>query len=212
MSKSNKIVKIIKILEPIYPNAKTDLIHSSPFELLVATILSAQCTDKRVNIVTPVLFSKYPTPETLAVAEYSEVESIIMSTGFYRNKTKNIIAASEMLVNNFNSIVPSNMDDLTSLPGTGRKTANCILGAYFEPEGIVVDTHIIRLTNLLGIVETKNADSIEKQLMKIVSRKHWAKFSHLLIKHGRNICIARRPKCSECQINKLCETYIKSKF
>jgi len=212
ISKANKIIKIIKILEPIYPNVKTDLIHFSPFELLIATILSAQCTDKRVNMVTPVLFSKYPSPETLAIAGSLDVENIIMTTGFYKNKTKNIIAASEMLVNNFNCVVPSSMDELTSLPGVGRKTANCVLGTYFEPQGIVVDTHIIRISNLLGVVETKNAEKIEKQLMDVVPKKYWAKFSHLFIKHGRNICIARRPKCSKCPISKHCEAYIKSEF
>ena len=211
MPKSNtdKIQKIIKILEPIYPNVTTDLVHSSPFELLIATMLSAQCTDRRVNIVTPNLFVKYPNPESLANADFSNVEDIIKTTGFYKNKTKNIIETSKILANNFNSNIPTTMDELTSLPGVGRKTANCVLGVYFEPQGVVVDTHIIRITNLLGIVETKNADQIEIKLMSIVPKKYWVKFTHLLIKHGRNICIARRPKCLECPISMHCQTYIK---
>lgn len=207
MFQKNIIVKIIKILEAIYPNAKTDLYHLSSFELLIATILSAQCTDKRVNIVTPVLFSKYPTPEALSVANISDVENIIMTTGFYKNKTKNIIETSRVLVSNFNSTVPHTMAELTTLPGVGRKTANCVLGNYFQPQGIVVDTHVIRITNLIGIVSTKNAENIEKQLIDIVPKKHWVKFTHLLINHGRNICIARRPKCLQCSIKKYCQYY-----
>jgi len=210
--KHNNIVKIIKILESIYTDAKTDLIHSSPFELLIATMLSAQCTDKRVNIVTPLLFAKYPTGNDLAIADASDVESIIMSTGFYKNKTKNIIGTSKMLISNFNSCVPSTMQELITLPGVGRKTANCVLGTYFEPQGIVVDTHVIRITNLLGITNTKNADHIEEQLIEIVPKNYWSKFAHLLIRHGRNICIARRPKCSECVVNKYCNTYTGSKL
>jgi endonuclease-3 len=204
---NNKILKIIKVLALIYPDTKTDLTHSSPFELLISTMLSAQCTDKRVNIVTPNLFSKYPDPISFALANQSDVENIIMSTGFYKNKTKNIIATSKMLVDKFNSRVPSTIDKLTLLPGVGRKTANCVLGAYFEPQGIVVDTHVIRITNLLGIVNTKNAEQIEMQLIDITPKKHWVKLTHLFIRHGRNTCIARRPKCSECQINKYCDTY-----
>ena len=207
MSKKNIITKIIEILETIYPDAKTDLYHSSPYELLIATMLSAQCTDKRVNMVTPVLFSKYPTPEALSIANISDIEDIIMTTGFYKNKTKNIIETSKKLVNDFNSVVPQTMDELTSLPGVGRKTANCVLGNYFEPQGIVVDTHIIRITNLIGIVRTKNAEKIEKQLITIVPKKYWVIFTHLLINHGRAICVARRPKCPQCSINKYCEYY-----
>jgi len=209
---SNNIIKIIKILESIYTDAKTDLIHRSPFELLITTMLSAQCTDKRVNIVSPNLFSKYPTPNELAIADSTDVENIIMSTGFYKNKTKNIIATSQILVTKFESIVPSTMQELTSLPGVGRKTANCVLGTYFEPQGIVVDTHVIRITNLLGITNTKNAEHIEKQLIDIVPRNYWGKFDHLLIRHGRNICIARRPKCLDCHINKYCSVYTERKL
>ena len=207
----NKIQQIIRILVQIYPDVKTDLNHSTPFELLIATMLSAQCTDIRVNMVTPNLFSKYPTPDMLATAKPNDVENIVKSTGFYKNKTKSIIETSEKIVNNFNSIVPSTMDKLITLPGVGRKTANCVLGTYFNPEGIVVDTHVIRITNLLGIVKTKNAEHIEQQLISIVPSNMWVNFSHLLIKHGRNICIARRPKCLECSINMYCDTFIKKK-
>jgi len=167
-----KAKQIITILSKIFPLAKTDLTHNSPFQLLVATMLSAQCTDKRVNIVTPNLFSKYPTTDSLANATTDDVESIIKSTGFYKNKTKNIIQTARQIVEKHNSIVPLVMDELTSLPGVGRKTANCVIGNYAEAVGIVVDTHVIRITNLLGLVKTKNAEKIEDELMTIIEKKN----------------------------------------
>ena len=211
MKSKNKITNIIQILSEKYLNVRTDLEHNSPFQLLVATILSAQCTDKRVNMITPELFSKFPTVNDLANAKQETVEQIIFSTGFYKNKAKNIIACSQFIIEKFSGEVPSKMSDLIELPGVGRKTANCILGAYFEPEGIVVDTHIIRITNLLGLVRTKNADKIEKELMKIIPKKHWVNFTHYLIRLGRSTCIARRPRCLQCEINSECETF-KNKF
>jgi len=204
----NKISNIIKILAEKYPNVRTDLEHSSPFQLLVATILSAQCTDKRVNIVTPELFAIFPTVYDFAKAKQEDVEQLIFTTGFYKNKAKNIIACSQLLVEKYNGKVPSTMAELIELPGIGRKTANCVLGNCFEPEGIVVDTHVIRITNLLGLVRTKNAEKIEKELMEMIPKKHWVNFTHYLIRLGRDTCIARRPKCSLCEINSDCENYL----
>jgi len=206
---SNKIKNIIQILAEKYPNVKTDLEHTSPFQLLIATMLSAQCTDKRVNMVTPDLFAAFPTVYEFAKAKQEVLEQLIFTTGFYKNKAKNIIACSQIIVEKFNGEVPSKMSDLLELSGVGRKTANCVLGNYFEPEGIVVDTHVIRITNLLGLVNTKNADKIEKELMQIVPKKHWVNFTHYLIRFGRETCVARRPKCSQCEINSYCEHYNK---
>lgn len=202
-----RIAKIMEILEKEYPNVKSDLINTSPFQLLIATILSAQCTDKRVNMVTPKLFSEYPTAKELANAENEDVEEIIFSTGFYKNKAKNIISCSNYLLENHSGEVPSTMEELVKLPGVGRKTANCVLGNYFEPEGIVVDTHVIRITNLLGFVKTRNAEAIERYLMKIIDKKYWVNSTHYFIRLGRAVCIARRPKCSECKIKQYCNNY-----
>jgi endonuclease-3 len=206
-ARMSNIINIIHTLAKQYPDAKTDLQHHSAFELLVATILSAQCTDKRVNEVTPSLFVKYPNPQTLANADQYDVEQIIYSTGFYKNKAKNLIACSQTLVNNFNGSVPQTMDELLTLPGVGRKTANCILGNCFVPVGIVVDTHVVRITNLLGLVDTKNPEKIEKELMQIVPKKYWVNFTHYIIRHGRATCIAHRPQCNDCCINQWCEHY-----
>ena len=208
-SKQKNVNKIIQILAKKYPNVRTDLNHYSPFELLIATILSAQCTDKRVNIVTPALFAAFSNVYEFAKAKQEEIEQLIFTTGFYKNKAKNIIACSQMLVEKYNGEVPSQMSELIELPGVGRKTANCVLGNYFEPAGIVVDTHVIRITNLLGIVNTKNAEKIEKELMAIIPKKHWVNFTHYLIRLGRETCIARHPKCSQCEINSYCESYSK---
>jgi len=204
-TKQNKINAVIKILAQKYPNVKTDLEHTSPFQLLIATMLSAQCTDKRVNMVTPALFASYPTAYEFARANQEDIEQLIFTTGFYKNKAKNIIACSRLLVEKFNGAVPSKMSDLLELSGVGRKTANCVLGSYFSPEGIVVDTHVIRITNLLGLVNTKNAVQIEKSLMAIIPKEHWVNFTHYLIRFGRETCISRRPKCSLCEINFYCE-------
>jgi endonuclease-3 len=205
---SGLIIKIIKKLSKKYPNVTTDLTHKSPFELLIATMLSAQCTDKRVNMVTPELFTKYPNPSALALATLEDVEKIIYSTGFYKNKAKNIVNCANELITKYSGEVPSKMEELVGLSGVGRKTANCVMGYYFEAEGIVVDTHVIRITNLLGIVKTKDAEKIEKELMVIIPKKYWVNFTHYLIKYGRETCIARHPKCSECEINKYCRAFI----
>lgn len=204
-AKKKRISDIINILSKKYPDVKIQLDHSNPFELLIATILSAQCTDARVNIVTKDLFKKYLIPEDYLKVPAEELERDIFSTGFYKAKAKNIRGACLMIIEIFNGNVPVNMEDLTKLPGVGRKTANVILGHCFNVPGIVVDTHVIRISNLLGIVDTTDAYKIEMELMKIIDKKLWVIFSHYFINHGRNTCIARRPKCNECEIANLCE-------
>ncbi|MDR0926984.1 MAG: endonuclease III [Ignavibacteria bacterium] len=196
--------KIIEILSSKYAGVGTDLYNTNPFQLLIATILSAQCTDKRVNMVTPELFEKYPDAYAFAVADVADVEEMIRSTGFYKNKALHIVECSKQLVANHNGQVPSTMEELTALQGVGRKTANCIMGEYFEPVGVVVDTHIIRICNLWKLVSTKNAVKIEKELMEIVPQKQWVNFTHYVIHLGRDTCIARRPKCSECIVREYC--------
>ncbi|MFA7169270.1 MAG: endonuclease III [Candidatus Paceibacterota bacterium] len=199
------IKKIISILEKEYPNPKTALYFKTPHQLLVATILSAQCTDRRVNIVTENLFKKYKNVKDFANADLKEFESDIHSTGFYRNKAKNIIAASKMISSRFNGKVPDDMDKLITLPGVARKTANVVLFEGFgENEGIAVDTHVKRLSNLLKITKNDDPKKIEKDLMENTARENWGKFSNLLILHGRNTCVARKPKCENCKLNKIC--------
>lgn len=197
--------KIIAILEKQYPSAKTALRHENAFELLVATILSAQCTDARVNMVTPGLFKKYPSVQHFASAVPQELEQDIRSTGFYRNKTKNIIAASKSIVEEFQGDVPRTMEELLQLGGVGRKTANCVLGGAFGINlGIVVDTHVLRLSGRLGLSRQSDAVKVESDLMDIVPKNDWYNFSNYLINHGRAVCDARKPKCPECGLRKLC--------
>lgn len=199
------IKKIISILKREYPQAKIALRFKDPWQLLVATILSAQCTDVRVNQVTSILFKKCNSIYSFAGVKQEELEKDIRSTGFYKNKAGNIIGAAKKIISEFKGKVPDTMDGLTSLPGVGRKTANVVLSSGFGiVVGIVVDTHVIRLSQLLGLTKNKDADKIEADLMKIVPKKDWAVFSHLLILHGRKICNAKKPLCSECKINKLC--------
>lgn len=197
--------KIVDRLKKIYPGARTALKHEDAFQLLVATILSAQCTDARVNMVTPGLFRKYPTPGHFAVVDARELEQEIRSTGFFRNKTRNIIAASKSIVERFGGKVPNTMDDLLQLGGVGRKTANCVLGGAFGiNEGVVVDTHVERLSQRLGLTKQKTAEKIEKDLMEIVPQEDWYVLSNLIILHGREVCNARKPNCPECDLKKLC--------
>lgn len=197
--------KIIAILEKQYPSAKTALRHENAFELLVATILSAQCTDARVNMVTPGLFKKYPSVQHFASAVPQELEQDIRSTGFYRNKTKNIIAASKSIVEEFQGEVPRTMEELLQLGGVGRKTANCVLGGAFGINlGIVVDTHVLRLSGRLGLSRQSDAVKVESDLMDVVPKTDWYNFSNYLINHGRAVCDARKPKCPECGLRKLC--------
>ena len=199
------VKEIIRILKKEYPDAKIALRFKDTWQLLVATILSAQCTDERVNKVTPLLFKKYKGISDYANAKLEEFENDMRSTGFYKNKAKNIIVAAKKVLSEFNGNVPNTMEGLTGLPGIGRKTANVILSSGFGiVEGIVVDTHVIRLSNRMGLTKSSNPDKIEQDLMKIIPKNDWAVFSHLLILHGRKICKARRPLCGECKINKLC--------
>jgi endonuclease-3 len=197
--------KIIARLKREYPDATCALQHHSALELVVATILSAQCTDARVNLVTPHLFAKYRTAADYAAADPRVLEKEIQSTGFFRNKTKSIIGMAQALVERHGGEVPQTMEELTALPGVGRKTANVILGTWFKKnEGVVVDTHVHRLTRLLGLTRQDDPVKIEQDLMEIVPRADWTWFSHTLIQHGRNVCIARRPRCADCVVNRLC--------
>jgi len=205
-----RVLKIIKLLEKEHPDAKIALHYKNPLELLVATILSAQCTDERVNIVTKSLFKKYKTAEDYANADLKELESDIKSTGFYRNKARNIKKSGQMLVERFNSQVPKTMEELLELPGVARKTANIVLSnAYGVVEGIAVDTHVRRLAKRLGLTENEDADKIEQDLMKNVPKKYWMRITDLLIFHGRKICIAKKPKCEICVLNKICPSAFK---
>ena len=188
-----------------YPDAHCALDHRNPYELLAATILSAQCTDVRVNMVTPALFARYPTARELADADQEEVEELIRSTGFFRSKAKNLIGMATALVELHGGDVPRSMDELTSLPGVGRKTANVILGnAFGQNDGVVVDTHVARLAHRLGLVTGDDPVKIERALMKLFSREQWTMLSHLLIEHGRRICDARKPRCAECFLSDTC--------
>ena len=196
---------IIRKLKKTYPGAKCSLNHSTPFELLVATILSAQCTDDRVNIVTADLFRKYRKPEDYLKVSPRELEKDIQSTGFFRNKTKSIQGTSKMLTEKYGGEVPHTMEELLELPGVARKTANVVLGNAFDiASGVVVDTHVTRLSHRLGLSQEKTAEKIERDLIEIVPKKDWVVFSHLLIYHGRKVCKARNPQCAECVVEKEC--------
>ena len=197
--------KIIARLQREYPDATCALHHASALELVVATILSAQCTVARVNMVTPVLFAKYRTAADYAAADPRVLEREIQSTGFFRNKTKSIIGMAQALVERHGGEVPDTMEALIALPGVGRKTANVILGTWFKKnEGVVVDTHVHRLTRLLKLTKQDDPVKIERDLMELVPRDQWTWFSHTLIHHGRQVCIARRPRCEDCVLNRLC--------
>jgi endonuclease-3 len=204
-AKIERATKIIATLQRIYPNAHCELNFSNPLELLVATILSAQCTDKRVNLVTAELFKKYRSAKDFADAPLAEIEEAVKTTGFFRNKAKNIKACCRKLVKLHGGEVPRTMDELTSLAGVGRKTANVVLGNAFGINvGVVVDTHVTRLANRLGLTKQMDAVKIEQELMPLVPQKQWALFSHWLIWHGRRRCIARRPDCANCEIKDRC--------
>ncbi|MGQ9566362.1 MAG: endonuclease III [Candidatus Bathyarchaeales archaeon] len=205
MKKADKMQKIIQLLEKAHPDAKIALNYTNPLELLIATILSAQCTDKRVNIVTQTLFKKYKTPEDYLKVSQKELEQDIKSTGFYHNKAKNIKKCCKILVEKFHSQVPNTMKELLELPGVARKTANIVLSnAYNVVEGIAVDTHVRRVAQRLGLTQNKEPNKIEKDLMTIVPKKQWARITDLLIFHGRRTCTAKKPNCTECVLNKIC--------
>jgi endonuclease-3 len=204
-AKAERVKKIIAGLKKAYPNAHCELNHSNPLELLIATILSAQCTDKRVNIVTPLLFKKYPDAAAYARAVSSELENEIKTTGFFRNKAKSIMSCCQALVERHAGNVPRTMEELITLGGVGRKTANVVLGNAFNVNsGIVVDTHVARLSQRLGLTKETSAEKIEQDLMKLVPQDQWAMFSHWLIWHGRRRCYARGPDCPNCEIKALC--------
>jgi len=200
-----RAARIVRRLTREFPAPECALDHDTPFQLLVATILSAQCTDERVNQTTPALFAAYPDPFAMAKARPAHLEELIRSTGFFRNKAKNILGASVALVEEHDGVVPRTMDELLALPGVARKTANVVLGVAFGiAVGVVVDTHVSRISTLLELTSEKDPKKIERDLMAILPRKHWIDFSHRLILHGRKTCIARRPRCAECPIAKDC--------
>lgn len=200
-----RVRQIIAGLDEMYPGVTCALTHRSAWELLVATILSAQCTDVRVNMVTPVLFEKYPTVQDFAGLEPAQLEPDIRSTGFFRNKSKSLVGAARKLVSDFGGTVPQTMDELLSLPGVARKTANVVLGTWFKKnDGVVVDTHVTRISRRLELTKHEDARKIEEDLMQIIPRDRWTDFSHEVIWHGRKLCVARNPKCADCAIEKLC--------
>jgi endonuclease-3 len=211
-SLKNRAKRIIELLKRAYPDAKCSLNHSNAFELLIATILSAQCTDERVNIVTADLFRKYRKPQDYLKVPASELQNDIRTTGFFRNKTKSIQGTAKVLTEQYAGLVPETIEELLELPGVARKTANVVLGnAFGVISGIVVDTHVTRLSRRLALTQQKHPEKIENDLMAIVARKDWVDFSHLLIAHGRKICRARNPLCAECVIEKLCpSSYLKT--
>ena len=201
----DRVKKIISLLKRAYPDAQCSLNHSNAFELLVATILSAQCTDQRVNIVTADLFRKYRKPEDYLKVSEKQLQNDIRTTGFFRNKTKSIRGTAKALIEQYGGEVPESMEELLELPGVARKTANVVLGnAFGIKAGVVVDTHVTRLSHRLGLTEQKTAEKIELDLIEIVPRKEWVIFPHLFIHHGRKICKARNPLCAECVVEKLC--------
>jgi endonuclease-3 len=200
-----RIGRITELLRQEHPDARCALDHGNPYELLVATILSAQCTDERVNQVTPALFARYPTPDDMAGADLVELEQAVRSTGFYRNKARNIRGACARIVSVYEGQVPDDMADLLTLPGVARKTANVVLGVAFgKADGVVVDTHVSRLSRRLGLTAESRPDKIEKELMELVPRSEWIHLAHLLIFHGRRVCTARSPDCLGCVLAELC--------
>lgn len=200
-----RVKEILKHLDMTYPNVQCALHHKSAWELLVATILSAQCTDVRVNMVTPVIFAKYPTPAHVAALQAEELEPDIRSTGFFRNKSKSIVGAARKILNDFGGKVPQTMEELLTVPGAARKTANVVLGSWFHKNvGVVVDTHVQRISQRLELTKNTDPVKIEQDLMKILPQDRWTDFSHQVIHHGRAICVARAPKCAECPLENLC--------
>lgn len=211
MDDAGKTKKILEILEKIYPS-KPALNFKNPFELLIATILSAQCTDKQVNKVTETIFNKFKTPEDYASMSVDELSSYIRSCGFYKNKAENIIKTCKMLIEKYNSKVPSSMDELIKLPGVGRKTANVVLSNAFGVDAIAVDTHVFRVSNRIGFADSKDVEKTEYQLMMNIPKDKWSKAHHWIIYHGRNICTARNPKCDVCPVSIYCRYFNMNKI
>jgi endonuclease III len=200
-----RVAAILTKLDEAYPDATCELKHDNPFQLLISTILSAQCTDMRVNQVTETLYKKYPTPEAFAHANPSELEQDVRPTGFFRNKTKSIMGASNAILQNFGGQVPRTMEEMLTLPGAARKTANVVLGTAFGiASGVVVDTHVIRISNRLDLTRNEDPKKIEQDLMQVIPKEKWIRFSHQIIWHGRRVCVARKPKCVECNLEKIC--------
>jgi endonuclease-3 len=203
----DRIASILKALDEAYPNVECALTHSSPWELLVATILSAQCTDIRVNMVTPELFRRFPTPQAMAQATLEDLESLIRTTGFFHNKAKSIQGAAHKVIQDFGGQVPQTLAELITIPGAARKTANVVLGVCFgKAEGVVVDTHVFRIARRLGLAKGDTAQKVEQELMQILPQSRWIAFSHQIIHHGRQVCDARKPKCDRCNLEQLCHS------
>ena len=202
-----RMAAILAALDEAYPQAHCALDHRSPWELLVATILSAQCTDVRVNMVTPALFKRFPTPAAMARASLPELEELIRTTGFFRNKAKSIQGAARTILAEFGGRVPQTLAELVTIPGAARKTANVVLGVCFgKAEGVVVDTHVFRIARRLGLAKAETAEKVEQELMRILPRDRWIGFSHQIIHHGRQVCEARKPKCERCNLEQLCHS------
>lgn len=206
MTKKQRAISAVEALKKEYPEAICSLNYKDEFQLLAATRLSAQCTDARVNIVTPALFEKYPTVEAFAEAEVADVEELIRSCGFYRTKAKDLVEMAKKIISDFGGKVPDNIEDLTSLPGVGRKTANLICGDIFSKPAVVADTHLIRISNLLGLVETKDPFKVEMQLKELLPAEESNDFCHRCVLHGRAVCIARRPDCENCCMAEFCKS------
>lgn len=203
----DRVAAILKTLDETYPDAECALHHRSPWELLVATILSAQCTDARVNMVTPELFRRFPAPAALASAPIDEIEDLIRTTGFFHNKAKSIQGAAKKVTDDFGGKVPQTLAELITIPGAARKTANVVLGVAFgKAEGVVVDTHVFRVSRRLELAKADTPQEVERELMRVVPRDHWIAFSHQLIYHGRQVCVARGPKCRMCSVETLCNS------
>lgn len=209
MGGKKDLAPFLDYLKELFPEARCELIYNNPFQLLVATILSAQCTDKQVNKVTPALFAAYPDAKSISEAPIEKIEELIHSTGFYKNKAKNIKSMAYALVKDHNGQVPDNMEELVKLPGVGRKTANVVLGNAFHVPGMVVDTHVKRITNRYGLTKNSDPEKIEQDLMKIFPKERWTELSHQLVLFGRYFCEAKKPKCSECKIISYCPAYKK---
>jgi endonuclease-3 len=203
----DRVAAILKGLDEAYPDVECALIHQSTWELLVATILSAQCTDVRVNMVTPELFRRFPTPAAMSKAKLPELEGLIRTTGFFRNKAKSIQGAAKKITEEFAGQVPKTLAELITVPGAARKTANVVLGvSYGLAEGVVVDTHVFRIAHRLGLAKGDSAPKVEQELMKVIPQNRWIAFSHQVIHHGRQVCIARKPKCDKCNLEQLCHS------
>ena len=203
----DRVASILKALDEAYPSVECALTHRTPWELLVATILSAQCTDVRVNMVTPELFKRFPTTEAMSKATLPQLEALIKTTGFFRNKAKSIQGAARKIISDFAGQVPETLAELITIPGAARKTANVVLGVSFgKAEGVVVDTHVFRIARRLGLAKGETPQKVEQELMQVIPQDRWIAFSHQLIHHGRQVCVARKPKCDRCNLEQLCHS------